>query len=294
MEFFRETKIDWMGKARYFFLLSAVLLLVGGLSWLRKGSLRYGIDFKGGTLVYVRFAKPPAIDQIRNGLAEQGLHDAVIQQIGDVTRPGANEVVIGMEQRGSDVQALDAGKTAILTALRKVYAAQGGSRQDLNSAGSGPLGEFLARKDPFTLGASAGTRYADLARNITRYRDSERSGLLTSFDELKKVEGVTDGVLAALRDGYRSSLAALQKSTQRLAGLAPHEALVESFLLGGRVIRQIVLDPLLPEPLVPTKERRALVEAMCRYDRAGRSCWSAFLTQAIEGTLVRTRQGEAA
>ncbi|MFI5394634.1 MAG: PaaX family transcriptional regulator [Candidatus Binatia bacterium] len=108
---------------------------------------------------------------------------------------------------------------------------------------------------------------------------------------------------AALRDGYRSSLVALKKSERRLADLPPHEALVESFLLGGRVIRQIVLDPLLPEPLAPTGERNALVEAMCRYDRAGRSCWSSFLRQVVEGTaparqrrlqLIRTRQGDAA
>jgi phenylacetic acid degradation operon negative regulatory protein len=108
---------------------------------------------------------------------------------------------------------------------------------------------------------------------------------------------------AALRDGYRSSLAALKQSERRLADLPPREVLVESFLLGGRVIRQIVLDPLLPEPLVPTNERKALVEAMCGYDRAGRSCWLSFLRQVAEGTpparqrrlqLIRTRQGDAA
>ncbi|HEX7409588.1 MAG TPA: PaaX family transcriptional regulator C-terminal domain-containing protein [Candidatus Binatia bacterium] len=108
---------------------------------------------------------------------------------------------------------------------------------------------------------------------------------------------------AALRDGYRSALAALKQSERRLADLPPREVLVESFLLGGRVIRQIVLDPLLPEPLVPTNERKALVEAMCGYDRAGRSCWLSFLRQVAEGTpparqrrlqLIRTRQGDAA
>jgi phenylacetic acid degradation operon negative regulatory protein len=107
----------------------------------------------------------------------------------------------------------------------------------------------------------------------------------------------------ALRDGYRASLASLKRSERRLATLPAHAALVESFVLGGRVIRQIVLDPLLPEPLVPTNERRSLVEAMCRYDRAGRACWSAFLKQAIAGTaptrerrryVIRTKQGEAA
>jgi phenylacetic acid degradation operon negative regulatory protein len=95
---------------------------------------------------------------------------------------------------------------------------------------------------------------------------------------------------AALRDGYRASLVALQASQRRLTELPPHAALVESFLLGGRVIRQIVLDPLLPEPLVPTNERKALVEAMCCYDRAGRACWSSFLRQAVGGTAAGREQ----
>lgn len=106
---------------------------------------------------------------------------------------------------------------------------------------------------------------------------------------------------AALRAGYRASLAALRKSEPRLAELPAHAALVESFRLGGRVIRQIVLDPLLPEPLVSTRERAGLVQAMCDYDRAGRSCWSSFLRQSIAATgrerradAARNKQGEAA
>ena len=38
-------------------------------------------------------------------------------------------------------------------------------------------------------------------------------------------------------------------------------------------------DPLLPEPLVPAAERRAVVTALRRYDRAGRRSWAAFLAR---------------
>ena len=55
--------------------------------------------------------------------------------------------------------------------------------------------------------------------------------------------------------------------------------MIESFRLGGAAIRQLTLDPLLPEPIVPGDERSALVAAMRRYDAAGRSCWAAFLTR---------------
>ena len=56
MEFFKQVDLDWMGKAKYFFGLSFCLLAVGTVSWIAHGGLYYGIDFKGGTVVDVRFA----------------------------------------------------------------------------------------------------------------------------------------------------------------------------------------------------------------------------------------------
>jgi phenylacetic acid degradation operon negative regulatory protein len=81
----------------------------------------------------------------------------------------------------------------------------------------------------------------------------------------------------ALRAAYRATRVALADSEKRLARLPEADAMTESFLLGGRAIRQLVLDPLLPEPLVPAAERAALVEAMRRYDRVGRACWAGFM-----------------
>jgi len=81
----------------------------------------------------------------------------------------------------------------------------------------------------------------------------------------------------ALRRGYAEGERALAESAGRLAHLPPEEAMAETFLVGGRVLRQIVLDPLLPEPIAPVAERRALVRTMREYDRLGRSCWAPFL-----------------
>ena len=53
----------------------------------------------------------------------------------------------------------------------------------------------------------------------------------------------------------------------------------ESFLLGGRVIRELVSDPLLPDALAPAAERRGLVAAMRRYDRIGRRLWAGFMAR---------------
>jgi len=82
---------------------------------------------------------------------------------------------------------------------------------------------------------------------------------------------------SALCRAYRATRAELAQSTARLERAAGHDAMIESFLLGGRAIRQLALDPLLPEPIVAAGERAALVEAMREYDRLGRACWRTFM-----------------
>ncbi len=87
--------------------------------------------------------------------------------------------------------------------------------------------------------------------------------------------------VATLEAGYRSSRERLMKSIERLSSLSETEAMAETFLLGGEAVRRIVLDPLLPEPIVDTTARRALVDAMRRYDRIGRDCWKAWAGESV-------------
>ncbi len=117
IELFKQPNIDWMGKAKYFYALSGLLLLAGIISVVSQGGIRYGLDFKGGTNVDVRFAQPPNIDRLRSGLAAQGLGNSEIQSISDIANPNANEVVISLEQKGQSDQALDISKTQIINAL---------------------------------------------------------------------------------------------------------------------------------------------------------------------------------
>jgi phenylacetic acid degradation operon negative regulatory protein len=72
---------------------------------------------------------------------------------------------------------------------------------------------------------------------------------------------------------HRAALAALGDSAPRLDTLTLHEAVVESYLLGGAAIRSLARDPLLPDELAPGDARRALVREMTRYDGLGRRVW---------------------
>ena len=73
--------------------------------------------------------------------------------------------------------------------------------------------------------------------------------------------------------------------------------MVESYLLGGRIIRELVLDPLLPEAIVPTGPRTALVEAMREYDALGRRSWALFMARhgaPYAGTPADVQRGDPA
>jgi len=205
MEFFRNVNVDWMGKAKYFVALSLLLLAVGWFSILRNGGLRYGIDFRGGTLVYVRFSGPAPIDQIRKGLQAAGLPNSSIQSISDNVLNGnsQNDVVIGIEKKGEGDEALDASKQAILDVLHKTFGtANTAGKQDFNSITPSSLAAYLTQKDPLSLSTNAGDRYNQIAQRLTDARDKEHGGIVTNFDDLRNVDGATPSVLAALKDGF--------------------------------------------------------------------------------------------
>jgi preprotein translocase subunit SecF len=199
MELFRGVNIDWMGKAKYFVTCSLVLLAIGWISVWRQG-LRYGIDFRGGTLVGVRFATSPSIDQIRKGLQQAGLRNSAITSISDFSDPNSkNDIQISLDQSGQSDQALDADRQAVLDGLHKTFGAQSG-KPDFNSAMPDAIAAFLTQKDPLNLGAAAADRYNQLAKQIADARD--KLGIVTSFDQLKTVNGVSPAVVTALSGAF--------------------------------------------------------------------------------------------
>ncbi|PYU40506.1 MAG: protein translocase subunit SecF [Acidobacteria bacterium] len=191
-----------MGKAKYFFVLSGILLLAGWTSIFFKGGLRYGIDFKGGTNVDVRFAQAPDIDRLRSGLAAQGLGNTEIQSARDIANPNSNEVLIFVEGRGQDEQTLQASREKVLSALNATYGLSGSNKADFNSATLSSLAAVLTEKDPLVLSVNAADRYQQLSRKLLDYRDKNANGVLTNFDDLAKGDGVTPAVLAAVKNSY--------------------------------------------------------------------------------------------
>jgi len=208
MNFFKQVDLDWMGNAKYFFGLSFLLLAAGMASIVAHHGLFYGIDFKGGTVVDVRFAAPPPVDTIRNGMTQQGMSNFTIVPVSDIATPNSNEVLINLEEKGEGAEALDAGKTAILNALHATLGAGEPGKQDFNAAGADTIAEVLTRKDPLALGTAAGDRYNQLARQLTQFRDRDRRGIVTDLSQLSSA-GANANVIAALRDAFYTSTFAI-------------------------------------------------------------------------------------
>src|ERR1700731_578956 len=239
MEFFKQVDLDWMGKAKYFFGLSGLLLAAGVASILAHGGLFYGIDFKGGTVVDVRFAGPPPIDTLRAGLAQQGIGNSTIVPVSDITTGNANEVLINLEEKGQGAEALDAGKTAILNALHATLGAGEAGKQDFNAAGPSAISDVLVRKDPLSLGAAAGDRYAQLARQLVNFRDKNHGGVLTNLNDLSAA-GANAATIAALRDSFYTSNFAIVNveivGPKVVSELRRQAVVVTLYALGGMLV----------------------------------------------------------
>lgn len=109
--------------------------------------------------------------------------------------------------------------------------------------------------------------------------------LACDFDAARenRARALWDG--KALTKSYRQTRQRLQKWLARADALEPEVAARESFLLGNDAIRQLVFDPLLPEPLVDVAERRAFAAAVQHFDRAGHAIWRR-LHFATGGTVL--------
>jgi len=194
VEFFRNPNIDFLGKKWYFLAFSLVFSVAGIFSMLFWHGIPYGVDFRGGTLVYVKFAQAPDDNGIRAAMDRAGLHNARIQSYGS---PGSNELLIDVSEQETSEQALDRSKTQIINALESNAPAD---KQDLNNTGFLTIKNYLMQKDPLHLGTDAEQRYTAQAQAIVNYRDKVKGGVLNSLDELKAA--ADPAVVASLSDGF--------------------------------------------------------------------------------------------
>ncbi len=81
-------RFDFVGKVGFFGGIS-LLLVVLSMMYLAVRGINYGIDFKGGTEVQVKFSQPVTIDQIRDSVHGLALGEVGVQGFGE-----GNEFII--------------------------------------------------------------------------------------------------------------------------------------------------------------------------------------------------------
>ena len=82
IELLGKTNFDFIGKRKYAFILSVVLVALGffAIVQLWRGQANLGIDFAGGTSVQLKFEKPFQLDRARQALESNGFKDSELQQ----------------------------------------------------------------------------------------------------------------------------------------------------------------------------------------------------------------------
>jgi preprotein translocase subunit SecF len=205
VEFFHNVNIDFLGKKWYFLAFSLVFSVAGVLSMLFWHGIPWGVDFRGGTLVYVKFTHPPDLKQVRSLLDHAGLRDPKLQPY-DLA--SYHEVLIDLDVRETSEKALDQGKVKIIGAL-ETQASAGNSCDappdsvggcDLNNASFLTIKNYLIDKDPMHLGTDADAKYTAQAQAIINQRNKLRA--FNSFDQLKDAPGVDPSVVASLPAGF--------------------------------------------------------------------------------------------
>ncbi|MFH1699080.1 MAG: protein translocase subunit SecF [Candidatus Zixiibacteriota bacterium] len=78
-----KTNIDFVGKRKISFVLSAILILLGLTAFanILMGTAKMGIDFTGGTMIQGNFDKSAAIEELRDALTGNGFPEATIQAL---------------------------------------------------------------------------------------------------------------------------------------------------------------------------------------------------------------------
>lgn len=110
MQFFHDTKIDFIKMRTFFFVLSTILNVIGIIATLMIG-VEYGIDFKGGTEIVTQFTRQISTQQIRKIIEDEGIKGAEIKTYGKENQylirvkeapEAAQHIIDGLKNKLSD------------------------------------------------------------------------------------------------------------------------------------------------------------------------------------------------
>jgi preprotein translocase subunit SecF len=112
IELVKGTKIDFMGKKTYAFIISGIFSLIGIIAIVQigLGKANMGVDFAGGTAVQIKFAQSVQLHEVRIALEEGGLKDFDLQDL-----PTENKILIRVKKQEEKLGGFSEKITQILS-----------------------------------------------------------------------------------------------------------------------------------------------------------------------------------
>jgi len=136
MRIIRSTNINFLGLAKFAFMISLLLISGSIYVWFSQGEDKYGIDYKGGHSILVAAPEEANSDAIRMALAAEGMTGAIVQSF----EIGSDEYSIRLP---GDVQDASIIRRNVTSAMQELY---GEEFQILQTDFVGPtIGQELRR-----------------------------------------------------------------------------------------------------------------------------------------------------
>ena len=207
MEILRNVNIDWLGKKWYFFAASWALLLIGIVAYFARGGFAFGIDFTGGTIIYLKFNARPNLDLIRTSLRPDAVGTTSIQRYDE---PWKDTVLVRLQTMLGSGESADSGQRKVLSLLREAFDREHVSSPmvDFNNVGLDPLIKQLQDTDPDNWRSQSKTsqeiddHYRQAATAMLGYRNNVKDGLVKSLDEMKEAGGVSAASVESLKKTF--------------------------------------------------------------------------------------------
>ncbi len=194
MEIFKQTNFDFLGRKWPFIWLSLALTLAGVISLALKGGPKYGIDFTGGALMDVNFAKRPSAEAIRSAIHKKIPGEIEVQEVSN-----SQEVLISASLRNNDQGSLQNFRGDMVSILNTAFNPPPTGKLDINTATPSDLADNLRDALAKASVPMSDDQLQTLTKNILNFRDTPpRSGLIRNIGDLSSVPGVTPKVLGVL------------------------------------------------------------------------------------------------
>ena len=116
LQIFSSPRYDFLGKRVYAYVLSGTLILASLVALWVQG-LNFGVDFRGGTEIRIKFSESPDVAQLRSRLEGARLNDITLQRLG---QKQDNEILLRLGGRELDDPGEDLGDVSkrVLDAVR--------------------------------------------------------------------------------------------------------------------------------------------------------------------------------